>query len=174
MKADQFKDVLDAQIKRVQDVLVVKTEEYAAEEDQLHNIRMAALLKEESLPEAVIGMMVKHTVSIFSMVKSGKPFPEDKWDEKLTDHIVWLVLLKAALTEGAQRPLDVASDDPQSFITNFLRMAADDPSTQRSSIDVGDSRTTDMHKLPASDVLRYAASILEATTPNPNQGTLPC
>jgi hypothetical protein len=48
---------------------------------------------------------VKHTVSIFAMIKSGKPFPEEKWDEKITDHIVWLILLKAALTEGAQNPL---------------------------------------------------------------------
>jgi|SRR5881409_3499939 hypothetical protein len=105
MQADQFMDVLDAQIQRVRDILVVKTDEYAKDVDQLHNIRHAALLQEESLPEAVVGMMVKHTVSIFAMVKSGKPFPEAKWDEKITDHIVWLILLKAALTEGAQNPL---------------------------------------------------------------------
>lgn len=173
MKADQFKGILDAQIKRVQDILVVKTEEYAADEDQLHNIRQAALLKGESLPEAVIGMMVKHTVSIFSMVKSGKPFPEEKWDEKLTDHIVWLVLLKASLTEGAQRPLDVIPDDTQSLLTNFLRMAADEASTLRTlPVDVGDG--SEPHLIPASDILRYAAKIIELNAPNPNQGTLPC
>jgi hypothetical protein len=105
VEADQFMGILDAQIKRVQDILVVKTDEYAKVEDQLHNIRQAAILLEGSLPEAVVGMMVKHTVSIFAMVKSGKPFPEEKWDEKITDHIVWLILLKAALTEGAQNPL---------------------------------------------------------------------
>jgi hypothetical protein len=105
VQADQFMDILDTQIQRVRDILVVKTDEYAQTEDQLHNIRQAALLQEESLPEAVRGMMVKHTVSIFAMIKSGKPFPEEKWDEKITDHIVWLILLKAALTEGAQNPL---------------------------------------------------------------------
>jgi hypothetical protein len=59
-----------------------------------------------SLAEAVAGMMVKHTVSIFTMVKDGKPHPEAKWDEKITDHIVWLILLKAALIEGAKNSLD--------------------------------------------------------------------
>lgn len=104
MKHEEFAGILSQQLERVSAILGVKTEEYATE-DQLHNIRQAALLKQESLPEAVIGMMVKHTVSIFTMVKSGKPFPEAKWDEKITDHIVWLILLKASLTEGAQNPL---------------------------------------------------------------------
>jgi hypothetical protein len=101
---EEFAEILAQQLERVSAILGVKTAEYATE-DQLHNIRMSAILQEESLPEAVVGMMVKHTVSIFTMVKSGKPYPTDKWDEKITDHIVWLILLKAALTEGAQNPL---------------------------------------------------------------------
>jgi hypothetical protein len=102
---EEFAGILEEQLSRVSAILGVKTDEYATPKDQLHNIRQAALLKEESLPEAVIGMMVKHTVSIFAMVKSGKPFPVEKWDEKITDHIIWLVLLKASLTENAQNPL---------------------------------------------------------------------
>lgn len=101
MQREEFAEVLDQQLGRISAILGVKTDEYATE-DQLHNIRQAALLQEESLPEAVIGMMVKHTVSIFAMVKSGKPFPVEKWDEKITDHLVWLILLKAALIEDAK------------------------------------------------------------------------
>ena len=104
MRHEEFAEILEQELSRVSAVLSVKTDEYATD-DQLHNIRQAALLKQESLPEAVIGMMVKHTVSIFTMVKSGKPFPVEKWDEKITDHIIWLVLLKASLTENAQNPL---------------------------------------------------------------------
>lgn len=103
MTHEEFAEILDEQLSRISAVLGVKTDEYATE-DQLHNIRMAAVLQEESLPEAVAGMMVKHTVSIYTMVNSGKPFPVEKWDEKITDHLVWLILLKAALVDDAQNP----------------------------------------------------------------------
>lgn len=104
MTHEEFAGILDEQLSKISAVLGVKTDEYATE-DQLYNLRTAALLKGESIPEAAIGMMVKHTVSIFQMVKSGKPFPMEQWDEKITDHIIWLILLKAALVEGAQNPL---------------------------------------------------------------------
>jgi hypothetical protein len=104
MTHEEFAAILDEQLSRITAVLGVKTDEYATE-DQLHNIRMAAIITDESMAKAVIGMMVKHTVSIFTMVNSGKAYPTEKWDEKITDHIIWLILLKAALTEGAQNPL---------------------------------------------------------------------
>lgn len=167
MLHDQFKGILDAQIKRVRDILVVKTEEYATE-DQLHNLRTAALLKGESIPEAALGMMVKHTVSIFTMVKSGKPYPEAMWDEKITDHIVWLILLKASLVEGAQNPLDVSTNQSHAFVTSFLRVCATDR-TLDSTIDVGEGNI-----VSGTDILRYAAEVLEHSKPNPNQGELPC
>jgi hypothetical protein len=167
---DQFKGILDAQIKRVRDILVVKTEEYATD-DQLHNLRTAALLKGESIPEAAIGMMVKHTVSIFTMVKSGKSYPEALWDEKITDHIVWLILLKAALIESEQNPLNVATNASPTFVSSFLRASAEDRNAEV-LIDVGDGHNS--HTIPASEVLRYAAAYLESTKPNPDQERLTC
>ena len=100
MKHDRFEDILDARLKRIRDVLVVKTEEYATD-DQLHNIRQAAALQGVGMPQAVAGMMAKHTVSIFTMIADGKPHDVTKWDEKITDHIVWLILLEAALIDNA-------------------------------------------------------------------------
>lgn len=105
MKADQFKDILDAQIKRLQDVLVVKTDEYATE-DQLANVRFMAIAQGVSMPRAVVGAMAKHTFSVYKMVRDGKPYPIEAWDEKITDHIIWLILLRAALIENAKNPLD--------------------------------------------------------------------
>lgn len=104
MTHEEFEAVLDAQIKRVQAVLVNKTAEYA-NDDQLNNFRKAAHLRNCSMAQAVLGMMVKHTVSIFDMVEGPNTFSEQTWDEKITDHIIWLVLLKASLTENAQNPL---------------------------------------------------------------------
>lgn len=104
MKHEEFAGILEKQLSRISAVLGVKTDEYATE-DQLHNIRQGALLQQKSMPEAVGGMMSKHTVSIYTMIESGKEYPEALWDEKITDHIVWLILLKATLIEGAKNPL---------------------------------------------------------------------
>lgn len=100
MKSDQFEGVLDAQIKRVRDVLVVKAAEYATE-DRLANFKKAAHLRGCGIPQAIGGMMVKHTVSVFDMIESGKPYSLDMWDEKITDHINYLILLRAALVDNA-------------------------------------------------------------------------
>lgn len=158
MKHEEFAEILAQQLERVSAVLGVKTAEYARE-DQLHNIRLAAHLQGESLAEAVAGMMVKHTVSIFTMVQDGQPHPEDKWDEKITDHIIWLVLLKAALIDGAKNPLDANASDVLRSYSNVVDH---------------DTVTIDGHEIPIAQVLRYAATILERKQPNPDQERMPC
>lgn len=99
MKSDQFENILNAQIKRVQDVLVVKAKEYATE-DRLANFKKAAHLAGRGIPQTIGGMMIKHTVSIYDMIESGKPYSIEMWDEKITDHINYLILLRAALIEN--------------------------------------------------------------------------
>lgn len=99
MRQQEFNDLLDAQLKRVQEVLGSKRAEYANDHDVLHNFKKAAALRKCSLAEAVSGMMVKHTVSVFDMAESGQDFPDAVWDEKLTDHINYLILLRACVAE---------------------------------------------------------------------------
>ena len=96
MQADHFENILDAQIKRVRDVLVVKAAEYATE-DRLANFKKVGHLRGVTQAQAISGMMAKHTVSIFDMCESGKSFSMAIWDEKITDHINYLILLRAAL-----------------------------------------------------------------------------
>lgn len=98
MTAEEFNNILAIQLGYIQKVLEAKTEEYA-NEDQLHNFVMAAELKDETVKEAVAGMMVKHTVSIYDMVRSPEVFNPHIWDEKITDHIIYLILLRAAVIE---------------------------------------------------------------------------
>jgi hypothetical protein len=97
--AVRFGDILDAQVKRVRDVLVAKRDEYA-NEDVLANFKKSANLRGVTPPQAVSGMMVKHTVSIYDMVESGKTFTLDQWDEKITDHLNYLILLRATLVDN--------------------------------------------------------------------------
>jgi len=98
---EEFEVVLEAQIQRLRDVLINKTAEYATD-DQLNNFRKTAHLRGCSMAQAVSGMMVKHTVSIFDMVEGPNTFSEQTWDEKITDHIIYLILLKAALLDEAK------------------------------------------------------------------------
>lgn len=110
MLADQFKGILGAQIKRVRDVLVVKTGEYATD-DQLANIRFMAIAQGVSMPRAVVGAMAKHTFSVYKMVRDGKEYPIEVWDEKITDHIIWLILLRAAIIENVENPIEPTEED---------------------------------------------------------------
>ena len=98
MKADKFEEILDEQIQLVREILVIKAMEYS-NEDRLSNFRIAAKILNSSVPEAIAGMMVKHTVSIYDMVESNQTFAKDVWDEKITDHINYLILLKASQLE---------------------------------------------------------------------------
>ena len=100
MNSSEFQEVLDRQLSRISSILGIKTGEYATDKDQLKNIRDAARLRDIPMKEAVAGMMVKHTVSIYAMIaEADRDFPMIMWDEKITDHIIWLILLLAVLEE---------------------------------------------------------------------------
>jgi hypothetical protein len=98
MDSDEFDKVLTDQMARVIEVLGSKAKEYATE-DRLHNFKVAAILRGISPREAVAGMMVKHTISIYDMTSSNIEFIDDVWDEKITDHINYLILLRAVIQE---------------------------------------------------------------------------
>ena len=99
MQHEQFQQVLNQQVEQSKSVLAGKAEEYASDVDRLSNFKRAARLKGTTLPQAVTGMMVKHTVSVYDMVESGEAFTAAAWDEKIGDHINYLILLKATLIE---------------------------------------------------------------------------
>lgn len=98
MKKEQFDKIIKEQLKRCQDILVVKGEEYSTE-DRLHNFRRASGLTNESMEKTLSGMMLKHTVSIYDMCHSDQVYSDELWDEKITDHINYLLLLKAVTKE---------------------------------------------------------------------------
>ena len=98
MKQEQFEQIIEAQLQRVRDVLVIKQKEYATE-DRLHNFRTVASLRGCTMEQALGGMLSKHTVSIYDMIESGKEYEPEQWNEKINDHIVYLLLLKAITEE---------------------------------------------------------------------------
>lgn len=98
MNSKQFTKVVDTQFKLCRDLLVVKAAEYAPV-DRLANFRRSAVMQNVPLQQAVGGMMVKHTTSIYDMIERDTHFPIEVWEEKISDHINYLLLLKAAVID---------------------------------------------------------------------------
>lgn len=112
MHAHDFNAIFEAEVDRARGVLTQKADEYATA-DRLHNFKQAAHLKGETPIQALEGMMVKHTVSLYDMMGSGKSYPIEVWDEKIGDHLNYLILLKALVVEDLYEgvPVDVRSDN---------------------------------------------------------------
>lgn len=99
MKTEDFNKIVEEQLGRSVSVLIDKAAEYATE-DRLHNFRVASVLGGTSMEEAVAGMMLKHTVSVYDMCRRDVACSEELWNEKITDHINYLLLLRAVVEEG--------------------------------------------------------------------------
>lgn len=110
MKTDQFNTIIENQQKRCMDVLVNKAKEYATE-DRLHNFKVAAGLQMTTPINALAGILSKHTVSIYDMCRSGQRYSMEMWDEKITDHINYLLLLKALTVEEAERMISCGEEN---------------------------------------------------------------
>lgn len=105
MKQEQFKKIIDEQVNRSLDILVVKAKEYATE-DRLHNFKVAAGVQGVTPVQALSGMMCKHTVSVYDMCRGGN-YSIDMWNEKITDSINYLLLLRALIEEGKNEPCGI-------------------------------------------------------------------
>ena len=104
MNSEQFARIFDKQVQRCSETLLGKAAEYATDDDRLHNFNTAAALTGETPQQALGGFMVKHTVSVYDLI-ADEPNKHDMalWDEKITDHINYLILLKAVITEAAEQ-----------------------------------------------------------------------
>lgn len=105
MTMGEFDAILERRIGLMRSVLASKGEEYATDQDQLHNFKRAAQLRREpdaGAPEVLLGMLVKHWVSIEDLVHNWSfvGAAVARIDEKIGDAINYLVLLEALLKEG--------------------------------------------------------------------------
>jgi hypothetical protein len=99
MRPDRFDEIVHQQMSMCNDLLAVKGVEYSTVEDKLHNFVVAAELQQVSVVRALAGMMAKHTISIYDMIPNAYEWSMAQWNEKITDHINYLLLLKAALID---------------------------------------------------------------------------
>ena len=119
MNQEQFRTITDGQLRLSQAVLEAKGHEYAVDSDVFANFKTAAHLQKITVREALAGMMAKHTVVIYDMINATEQFEVDLWTEKITDHINYLLLLKALVihespqdeVQAPQLPFSPASDE---------------------------------------------------------------
>ena len=101
MNSNKFNDVVQEQLKRCTDILCVKADEYAADDDRLHNFKAAAGYRGIDPKDALMGMATKHLVSISDMCKTGnqKTYSVSMWNEKITDAMNYMLLLRGLVEE---------------------------------------------------------------------------
>ena len=109
MDAKRFTEILDEQITTCRNMMVSKADEYATA-DRLHNFKVAADLQKITVRQALAGMMAKHTVSIYDMCRAHGSTDLVVWEEKITDHLNYLFLLKAVVLEEWAEAIDNEDD----------------------------------------------------------------
>lgn len=104
MKNKEFNSIVEDQINSIRVILKSKAIQYA-NEDRLHNFKEAANDQHCTNEQALFGMLYKHWVSIKDIINASalsnlpKHIDMSHIDEKITDTINYLILLKACLYE---------------------------------------------------------------------------
>ena len=94
MTTTEMNMIIDGQLDICKSLLIDKGKEYAFDEiDRLQAFKTAATIQDTTPMKALAGMMAKHTISVYDMIEHGVSDPL-KWEEKITDHINYLLLLK--------------------------------------------------------------------------------
>lgn len=120
MNMKDFNAVVDTQLTLCKGTLVKKGIEYAdvfdeddllvqpdgqvtlnidALTDRLRAFKKAAVFMNTTPKAALFGMLSKHLVSVSDMCTDGQTYDIDRWNEKITDSICYLILLRAIVEE---------------------------------------------------------------------------
>lgn len=100
MNQENFDGVITDQLNRCKQLLLSKGKEYAENKvDRLHTFKRAASLQGINPERALLGMLTKHVISIYDMCAVPEKYDEVLWDEKITDAINYLLLLRAVVDE---------------------------------------------------------------------------
>lgn len=100
MTYEDFNKVVEEQYQICKAVLNRKSKEYAPKEDRLSAFKTAAAVLHKKPIQALSGQMSKHTISLFEMIDLNHDYNDMAlWQEKLTDSINYLFLLKALLLD---------------------------------------------------------------------------
>jgi hypothetical protein len=102
MTEKEFQDVLTTRLTKIKETLSSKAEEYATDNDKLHNFNVGARLTGQTRERVLWGFAIKHYISFLDILDSldkGKLPTETLVDEKIGDLINYLVLVEASLKD---------------------------------------------------------------------------
>jgi len=102
MKEQEFQEVLQQRLKKIEQTLGQKAKEYAAEGDKLHNFNVGARITGQTREKVLWGFALKHYISFLDILENldkGKLPTEAMVDEKIGDLINYLVLVEASLKD---------------------------------------------------------------------------
>jgi hypothetical protein len=102
MTEKEFQDVLTTRLTKIKETLSSKAEEYATDNDKLHNFNVGARLTGQTRERVLWGFAIKHYISFLDILDSldkGKLPTEALVDEKIGDLINYLVLVEASLKD---------------------------------------------------------------------------
>lgn len=101
MKEESFDKIVEKRCEAIKEILTHKALEYATDKSRYHNFEMAARKLNITPEEALMGIKVKHDVSIDDLVEWAKNSPEKLShciiNEKIGDSINYLILLEGLL-----------------------------------------------------------------------------
>lgn len=106
MIAAHFEYIVNRRLSHIQSTLESKGKEYARE-DRLSNFKAAGAALDCSPERALLGMLIKHQVSIIDMINDldqGVKHDQVVWNEKIGDAINYYVLLDALVEERRASP----------------------------------------------------------------------
>ena len=99
MLSEEFDNILERRLTLIKEVLSSKGKEYSSGSDRLHNFKRAAVTLNTTVEKALMGMAIKHYISILDMIESDKKYPIAVREEKIGDMINYLILLEGCFVE---------------------------------------------------------------------------
>jgi hypothetical protein len=98
MNSEQFDKILDQRIEAIRKTLSGKAKEYAIG-DRRYNFKRAAKIAGNTPQQALLGMFMKHLVSVLDLIEGSIEPTEYMVNEKIGDAINYLILLEAIFKE---------------------------------------------------------------------------
>lgn len=112
MNNEDFTRNIQGRFAQSEETLIKKAKEYATDVDRLHTFKVAAELQGMTVREALGGMMAKHVVSVYDLIRQPELASPEVWDEKLGDNLNYLLLLSAVVEDerSQMQPSTMASE----------------------------------------------------------------
>ena len=104
MTPQNFGVLILGQFTKCKDILSVKETEYSQGKDRLDQFKRGGEFRGKHPMDVLAGMMLKHTTSIYDLIErcsAGEHVSIEMWDEKITDHINYLLLLKGLVVDDS-------------------------------------------------------------------------